>query len=146
METILISLTAITINIALAAFTNNAYSARHSLSGSVFGSQSGQMFGLKYLSASLFLLTSFLCSSMGVGCLIDANILINSSDEFSSPGYAEMIMERGFMLGVVGNRMLWTALPLLSWMLGPVSFMVSSVALVWGFYQLDFGLRLPVSE
>ncbi|KAJ9694194.1 hypothetical protein PVL29_009933 [Vitis rotundifolia] len=146
LETVLIAMTAITINTALAALINNAYSASHSLSGTFFGSQSGLMFHLKYVSASLFLLASFLCSSMGVGCLIDATILINASGEFSSPGYAEMIMERGFMFALVGNRMLCMAFPLLSWMLGPVSLVVSSVALVCGLYELDFGSNCTISK
>ena len=146
-ETVLIALTAIAINTALAALINNAYSASHSLiSGTFFGSQSGPIFYLKYVSASLFLLASFFCSSMGVGCLIDASILINASGEFSSPGYAEMIMERGFMFALVGNRMLYMAFPLLSWMLGPVCLVVSSVALVCGLYELDFGSNCAISK
>lgn len=139
METLLISLIAIIIINVLAALNNNAYSARRILSGTFFGLQSGLTFQVKYASASLCLLASFLCSSMGFGCLIDANILINAWGEFPSPGYAEKIMETGFMLGVVGNRMLYMAFPLLAWMLGPVFFLVSSVTLVLVLYELDFG-------
>ncbi|KAA8517551.1 hypothetical protein F0562_017819 [Nyssa sinensis] len=76
--------------------------------------------------------------SMALGCLIDANFLINATAEFSSPGYTETVLERGFMLAVVGNRVLCITFTLLLWMFGPVPVVVSSVALIWGLYELDF--------
>ncbi|KAJ6739718.1 hypothetical protein OIU74_004475 [Salix koriyanagi] len=141
MTTILTATIAIIINIALAALTNNTYQASHLLSGSsFFGSQSGRLYVLKFGSASLSLLVSFLCSSMGLAFLIDANFLINaSSREFSSsPTYTQTVFERGFMLGLVGNRVLCVTFPLVMWIFGPVPVALSSVALVRVLHGFDF--------
>ncbi|KAJ6395200.1 hypothetical protein OIU77_020460 [Salix suchowensis] len=119
MTTILTATIAIIINIALAALTNNTYQAR---------------------SASFSLLVSFLCSSMGLAFLIDANFLINaSSREFSSsPTYTQTVFERGFMLALVGNRVLCVTFPLVMWIFGPVPVALSSVALVRVLHGFDF--------
>ncbi|TXG57513.1 hypothetical protein EZV62_015342 [Acer yangbiense] len=141
MATILTASIAILVNQALAALINNVYNASNNLFNSaIFGSKWDRIFALKYGTASLFLLASFFCSSMGLGYLIDANFLINASGEFtSSPAaYTQIIFERGFMLALVGNRVLCMAFPLLLWMFGPLPVILSSVALVWGFYELDF--------
>ncbi|CAK7343546.1 unnamed protein product [Dovyalis caffra] len=149
MTTILTAIIAILINLALAALTNNTYKASHLLNGSAFfGSQSGKLYVLKFGSASLFLLVSFLCSSMGLAFLIDANFLINAgSREFSSsPTYTQTVFERGFMLALMGNRVLCITFPLVIWMFGPVPVALSSVALVWVLYGLDFSGKSICSE
>ncbi|KAK6943366.1 Protein of unknown function DUF599 [Dillenia turbinata] len=140
MTTILMASIAIMIDLILAALTNNSYNASHLLKSSFFGSQVSRITILKYGSASLFLIISFMCSSMSVGCLVDANFLINaaSEHEFSQPGIVQIIFERGFLLAVVGNRMLCMAFPLLVWLYSPVMVILSSVALVLGLYHLDF--------
>ncbi|KAK2658010.1 hypothetical protein Ddye_011062 [Dipteronia dyeriana] len=141
MATILTAAIAILVNMALAALINNAYNESNNLFNSaIFGSKSDWIFALKYGTASLFLLVSFFCSAMGLGYLIDANFLINASGEFTSSAaaYTQIIFERGFMLALVGNRVLCMAFPLLLWMFGPLPVILSSVALVWGLYELDF--------
>ncbi|BFG36619.1 hypothetical protein CerSpe_228930 [Prunus speciosa] len=81
----------------------------------------------EYGSAALSLAVSFLCSSMAIGFLIDANFLINASGdhEFTSSGHIRTIFEKGFILALVSNRMLCITFPMLLWM-------------VWGLYGLDF--------
>ncbi|OMO53861.1 hypothetical protein CCACVL1_28279 [Corchorus capsularis] len=149
MATILTASIAIMINLALAALTNNAFNAGARLFNSeIFGSQSGKMYSLKYGSASLLLLVSFLCSSMALAFLIDANFLINASSaradgdhkelSFSSRAYTQEIFERGFGLALIGNRVLCVTFPMLLWMFGPLPVALSSAALVWGLYGLDF--------
>jgi hypothetical protein len=143
MATILTASIAILVNVALAALSNNAYGAAHLLNNPIFGSQSGRILALKFGSASLLLLLSFLCSSMSVGFLIDANFLINASGDFSSsPGHTHAVFERGFTLALIGNRVLCITFPLLLWMLGPVLVALSSVGLVWALYELDFSGKL----
>ncbi|KAI3472561.1 hypothetical protein Pfo_029219 [Paulownia fortunei] len=140
MYTILTATITIIVTLSLAALTNNAFNANRLFSSSdLFGSQSGRIMVLKYGSASLFLVASFLCSSMAVGYLVDANFLINAIGEFSpADGYTDAVVERGFTLAVVGNRVLCIAFPLLLWMFGPLPVALSSLALVWGLYELDF--------
>ncbi|KAL0450899.1 UNVERIFIED_CONTAM: hypothetical protein Slati_1646300 [Sesamum latifolium] len=142
MYTILIASITILITLALAALTNNAFNANRLLTTTAFfGSQSPRIMVLKYASASIFLVISFFCSSMAVGYLVDANFLINAIGEFSpaSAGvYTEAVVERGFTLAVVGNRVLCVAFPLLLWMFGPMPVALSSLGLVLGLYHLDF--------
>lgn len=141
MLTILTATVTALITVALAALTNNAMSVNNLLSKSdLFGSQSARIMVLKFGSAAIFLVGSFLCSSMAVGCLIDANYLINAIGEFTSTpaGYTEVVFERGFMLAVVGNRVLCIAFPLLMWLFGPLPVAISSIGLVWALYGLDF--------
>ncbi|KAG6643583.1 uncharacterized protein LOC122277317 [Carya illinoinensis] len=143
MATTLTASIAILVNMALAALVNNAFKASgHLLTNPIFGSQSGRIVVVKFGSASLLLLVSFLCSSMSIGYLIDANILINACGEFSSPGHTQTIFERGFMLALIGNRVLYITFPLMLWLLGPVLVALSSVALIWVLYELDFSGKL----
>ncbi|KAL3826199.1 hypothetical protein ACJIZ3_022228 [Penstemon smallii] len=141
MFTILIATVTIIITISLAALTNNAFNANRLLgSSALFGSQSGRIMVLKFGSAFIFLVGSFLCSSMAVGYLVDANFLVNAigGGEFFSYMYTEAVVERGFTLAVVGNRVLCIAFPLLFWVFGPLPVAFSSLALVWALYDLDY--------
>ncbi|GFP87409.1 hypothetical protein PHJA_000884600 [Phtheirospermum japonicum] len=140
MFTILIATITIIVTLSVAALANNAFNASRLLTAAdLFGSQSGRIMVLKYGSASIFLVGSFLCSSMAVGYLVEANFLINAIGEFSPVGdFTEAVVERGFTLAVVGNRVLCIAFPLLLWMFGPLPVAISSLALVWALYGLDF--------
>ncbi|KAK7340058.1 hypothetical protein VNO77_20750 [Canavalia gladiata] len=138
METILTASITILVNLGLAALSNNAYKASHLFSSGVFGSKSDKIFVLKYGLASICLVISFIFSSMAIGHLIDANFLMNSYGEFLSGGYTQTILERGFTLALVGNRVLCVALPLMLWMLGPVPVLLASLALVFVLHEFDF--------
>lgn len=143
MEAILTATVTILITIALAALANNAYKASDLLATtSFFGSQTGRIIVLKYGSASVFLLTSFLCSSIAISYLVDANFLINASGELLSRGHTKNVLERGFLMGVVGSRLLCISLPLLLWLIGPVLVLISSLAMLWVLYGLDYATKL----
>lgn len=140
MDTILAATVTILIILSLGALISNTYHANHLFNPIIFGSQSRKILMLKYGSASIFLLFSFLCSSLALGYLVDANFLINALGEFSSSrDYTRRIFERGYMLAMVGNRVLCITLPLLLWMLGPVPVVLAALGLVRGLYELDFG-------
>ncbi|XP_060674503.1 uncharacterized protein LOC132804309 [Ziziphus jujuba] len=142
MVIILTASIAIIFNISLAALTNNAYNASHVFNLELFGSISGATFALKFGSASVLLLSSFMCSSMAVAYLIDAVFLINASVEFTYAGHTKKVLETGNTLALIGNRLLCIAFPMVLWMFGPVPVAVSSVALVWWFYELDFAAKI----
>lgn len=146
MATTLTASITILVVISLAALINNAYSATHIFSSAIFGSQSTRIFALKYGSAALALSISFLCSSMAIAFLIDANFLINAAGDheecWSCPGHTRSIFEKGFVLALISNRMLCITFPMLLWMLGPIPVCLSSMALVWGLYGLDFAGKL----
>lgn len=136
MRTIFSSTISILLNISLAALLNNTYNAAHifNITNPIFGSQSGAILVMKFGSASFCLLSSFFCSSMAVGFLLDANFMVNSGGCFPT----ERLLERGYMLCVVGNRFLCMAFPMLFWMFGPLFVVFSSLGLVWFLNGLDF--------
>lgn len=132
---------AILLNTALAALTNNSYNASLFLKTTVFfGSKSKEIFALKYGSASFILLSSFFCSSLALAFFMDANFLLTAlSFEYSSSfTFSKTVLERGNLLALIGNRLLWVTFPLLLWMFGPLPVILSSSALVWWLYELDF--------
>lgn len=141
MVTILSGTISILVYLALAALINNAFNASGLFSSPFFGSTSSKIVALKYGSASLFVAASFLCSSLAVGFLVDANYLINASSPSCSDHYNHAVFERGFMLAIFGNRLLCFTIPILMWMFGPVAVALSSGALVWVLYELDFTRR-----
>lgn len=146
MATILTATITILVNMALAALNNNAFNASHLFSSGIFGSKSDKIFLLKYGSASICLLISFLCSSMAIGFLIDANFLMNAYGECLNGGYTQSILEKGFTLAFVGNRVFCVAIPLMLWMLGPVLVFLASLALVFLLHEFDFVPKFPHSH
>ena len=94
--------------------------------------------------AVLWVLDSFFFRIMGLGFLVDSNFLINIAfDEYSpSPTHSQIVFKRGFLLAFIGTRVLSITFPLLLWLLGPVVIGLSSIALVWGLYELDFHGKL----
>lgn len=143
MTTILTATITILVNMALAALNNNAFNASHLFSSGFFGSKSDTIFLLKYGSPSICLLISFLCSSMAIGFLIDANFLMNAYGDFLSGGYTQSVLEKGFTLAFVGNRVFCLAIPLMLWMLGPVLVFLASIALVCLLHEFDYVPKLP---
>ncbi|KAL2899794.1 Acetylglutamate kinase chloroplastic [Bienertia sinuspersici] len=139
MESILTGTITMLITIALGALANSAYRATSLFETTpFFGSQTFRIIVLKYGSAAVFLLASFLCSTIAVSFLVDANYLINASGEFLSFGHTKKVLERGFLMGVAGTRMLCISLPLLLWLIGPVIVLISSLAMLWVLYGLDY--------
>ncbi|XP_019459164.1 PREDICTED: uncharacterized protein LOC109359096 [Lupinus angustifolius] len=145
MATIFTATITILVNMAMAAMTNNTYNVSHSLFKSAFfGSKSDKIIVLKYGTASLCLIISFLCSSMAIGYLIDANFLMNSCGELLlCNGYTQIILERGFTLAFIGNRVLCVVIPFMLWMLGPVPVLLASLVLVFVLHEFDFVCKLP---
>lgn len=156
MVTILTASIAILIFLSLAAITNNAFQASHLFTNAndiFFGSQNATIFVLKYASASLLLAASFFFSSLSVSYLMDANFLINAivkktegdcdcgygmTGTASFREYTRLVLERGFFMAMVGNRVMCVSVPLLLWMFGPLPVFASSLGLVWVLYQFDF--------
>ncbi|GAB2255251.1 hypothetical protein Droror1_Dr00009029 [Drosera rotundifolia] len=140
MATILTATITIIVTLSMAALASSTYNATTSFVSlsPIFVPQSGSLIAFKYGSISVFLLFSFLCSSLAVGFFVDANFLINASAEIPSRDHVGRILEQGFLLAVAGNRLLCIAFPLILWLLGPVQAAVSSAVVVFGLYHLDF--------
>lgn len=52
--------------------------------------------------------------------------------------YVAELLERGFVLNTVGNRLFYAALPLMLWIFGPILVFLCSVVMVPLLYNLDF--------
>lgn len=145
MGSILSATVSILINTALAALTNNAYRSRYLSEHRIFGSQGDRIILVKFAMVSFLLLTSFFFNSIAIGSIIEANFLINVSGETFNY-VAERLLKRGWFLGSVGNRVLFSAGPFLIWLFGPVPLALSSAVLIGFFYSVDFdcsGARSP---
>ncbi|KAF4402272.1 hypothetical protein G4B88_003193 [Cannabis sativa] len=132
---------AILVNTALAALSNNSYKASHLHNHALLGSKSYEIVAIKYASTSFILLSSFFCSSSALALFMDANYSITAfsfDHDSTSFTFPKVILERGNLLALIGNRLLWLSFPLLLWMLGPLPLIFSSAAMIWWLYDLDF--------
>ncbi|KAF5743408.1 hypothetical protein HS088_TW09G01477 [Tripterygium wilfordii] len=152
MGSTLMATTSILLSAGLAALISSTYSVKKPLEDAVYGAHGEFMVALKYVTILTIFLFSFLCHSLSIRFINQVNILINvphqeydSSSETTTsfivtPDYVNELLEKGFMLNTVGNRLFYAALPLLVWIFGPVLVFLCSLTLVPVLYNLDFVL------
>ncbi|CAL1352949.1 unnamed protein product [Linum trigynum] len=149
MGSTLMATTSILLSAGLAAIISSTYSVKRPLNDSVFGAHGDFMVALKYVTILTIFLFSFFCHSLSIRFVNQVNLLINSpqnpaADEEGAvagvitPEYVGDLLEKGFVLNTVGNRLFYAALPLLLWIFGPVLVFLCSVAMVPILYNLDF--------
>ncbi|KAI4380209.1 hypothetical protein MLD38_006427 [Melastoma candidum] len=140
----LMATTSILLCSALAAVLSSTYSIKKPLNEAIYGAHGEFALALKYVTLLVMFLFSFLCHSLSIRFINQVNILINSPQVevyqgFTlTPEYVADILERGFILNTVGNRIFYVAMPLLLWIFGPVLVFFCSVTLVPVLYNLDF--------
>ncbi|URE14971.1 hypothetical protein MUK42_11783 [Musa troglodytarum] len=142
MGSTLMATTSILLCSGLAAVISSTYSVKKPLNDSVFGAHGEFMVSLKYVTVLLIFLFAFLCYSLSIRFVNQANFLVNVAcgpdDECPvTPDYVCDLLEKGFMLNTVGNRLFYAALPILLWIFGPVLVVFSSVTMVLILYNLD---------
>lgn len=142
MGSTLMATTSILLCSGLAAVISSTYSVKKPLNDTLYGAHGEFMVALKYVSLLVFFLFSFMCHSLAIRFINQVNFLINTpqDDTMSSvvtPEYISELLEKGFMLNTVGNRLFYSALPILLWIFGPVLVFLCSVSLVPVFYNLD---------
>ncbi|KAK4756655.1 hypothetical protein SAY87_006782 [Trapa incisa] len=155
MGSTLMATTSILLCTGLAAVISSTYSVKKPVNDAVYGAHGELMVALKYVTLLTIFLASFICHSLSIRFINQVNILINSPDSGSdsessvpdtettgdnpaTPDYVAELLERGFMLNTIGNRLFYAALPLLLWIFGPVLAFLCSVSLVPVLYNLDF--------
>lgn len=140
----LMATTSILLCSGLAAILSSTYSIKKPLNDTVYGAHGEFMEALKYVTLLTIFLFSFFCHSLSIRFINQVNILINTPQEdeesLVTPEYVSEILERGFLLNTAGNRLFYTALPLLLWIFGPVLVLLCSLAMVPLLYNLDFVL------
>nr|AFK33773.1 unknown [Medicago truncatula] len=137
----LMATTSILLCSGLAAVISSTYSVKKPLNDAIYGAHGEFMVALKYVSLLTIFLFSFFCHSLSIGFINQVNILINTPQDPMSlvtPEYIFEILEKGFILNAVGNRLFYAGLPLLLWIFGPVMVFLCSLAMVPVLYNLDF--------
>nr|CAD1824756.1 unnamed protein product [Ananas comosus var. bracteatus] len=147
MGSTLMGTTSILLCSGLAAVISSTYSVKKPLfNDTVFGAHGEFMISLKYVTLLLFFLFAFLCYSLSIRFLNQVNFLINvTASALSgldaaaglSQDYVCDLLEKGFALNTVGNRLFYAALPLLLWIFGPVLAFLGSLIMVPILYNLD---------
>lgn len=144
MGSTLMATTSILLCCGLAAIISSTYSIKKPLNDSVYGGHGEFMIALKYVTLLVIFLFSFMCHSLSIRFINQVNFLINCPRDPDSqaasivtPEYISDLLEKGFTLNTVGNRLFYAALPLLLWILGPVLVFLCSVSLVPVLYNLD---------
>lgn len=148
MGSTLMATTSILLCAGLAAVISSTYAVKKPLSDAIYGAHGEFMVALKYVTILIFFLFSFFSHSLSIRFINQVNILINTP--FPPEDLEEMMMmitpeeyvaellERGFVLNTVGNRLFYAALPLMLWIFGPVLVFLCSVMMVPLLYNLDF--------
>ncbi|KAL6207714.1 hypothetical protein ACLB2K_018668 [Fragaria x ananassa] len=146
MGSTLMATTSILLCSGLAAVISSTYSVKKPLNDAVYGAHGEFMVALKYVTLLTIFLFSFMCHSLSIRFINQVNILINSPQDPTSPvtpEYVSELLEKGYILNTVGNRLFYAALPLMLWIFGPVLVFLCSITLVPMLYNLDFVLRSP---
>jgi uncharacterized membrane protein len=152
MGSTLMATTAILFCTGIAAILSSTYTVKKPLSDTVFGAHGEYMMALKYVALLLAFLFAFLCHSLGICFLNQASFLINTSGCLDGPSgegglligglpsardYIAEVLERGFTLNLVGNRLFYAGVPLLLWIFGPLLAFLSALVMIPILYNLD---------
>ncbi|KAJ4899090.1 hypothetical protein Rs2_13041 [Raphanus sativus] len=148
MGSTLMATTSILLSAGLAAVISSTYAVKKPLNDAVYGAHGEFMVALKYVTILTIFLFSFFSHSLSIRFINQVNILINTpfppeelEDEemmITQEEYVGELLERGFVLNTVGNRLFYAALPLMLWIFGPVLVFLCSVMMVPLLYNLDF--------
>lgn len=143
MGTTLMATTTILLTAALAAVLSSTYSIKKPMSDTVYGGHGERMLAIKYVTILFFFLFTFLCYTLSVRFISQVNFLINvpcGGNDASdlTPTHVCDLMSKASALNIVGNRLFYTSLPLLMWIIGPVLVFLCSFLVIPILYNLDF--------
>lgn len=141
MGSTLMATTSILLSAGLAAVVSSTYSVKKPLDDVVYGAHSEFMVALKYVTLLTIFLFSFFCHSQSIRFLNQLAIVACTPQDamsLATPEYLTENLEKGIILNTVGNRIFYSALPLLLWIVGPVLVFLCYIAMLPVFYNLDF--------
>lgn len=145
MGSTLMATTSILLCAGLAAVISSTYSVKKPLNDAVYGAHGEFMMALKYVTLLTIFLFSFFCHSLSIRFLNQVSYLICSPVDTSmslvTQEYLCDLLEKGSILNTIGNRLFYSALPLVLWIFGPVLVFLSFVTMVPVLYNLDFVCR-----
>lgn len=143
MGSTLMATTSILLSSGLAAVISSTYSVKKPVNDTVYGAHGEFMVALKYVTLLLIFLFSFICHSLSIRFVNQVNFLINcpqglpTCNDMITSEYISDLLERSFTLNTVGNRLFYSALPVVLWIFGPVLVFLCSLTLVPVLYNLD---------
>ena len=152
MGSTLMATTSILLSSGLAAILSSTYSVKKPLADSVFGAHGEFMVALKYVALLALFLSAFFCYSLSIRFLNLVNLLINapvphhdhdedgeesSASSLVTPDYSCDLLEKGWVLNSIGNRLFYATMPLLLWIFGPVLVFLCSLSMIPVLYHLD---------
>ncbi|KAI9097721.1 hypothetical protein K1719_025492 [Acacia pycnantha] len=141
MGSTLMATTSVLLCTGLAAVISSTYSMKKPLNDAVYGAHGEFMVALKYVTLLALFIFSFFCHSLSIRLINQVNILVNAPQDATSlvtASYIHLILERGFTLNTVGNRIFYAALPLLLWIFGPLLVFLCTLTMIPVLYNLDF--------
>lgn len=141
MGSTLMATTSILLSVGLGAVISSTYSVKKSLNDTVYGAHGEFMVSLKYMTILIIFIFSFFSHTLSIKFLNQVCVLVCTPQDTKSmitPQYLTELLEKGSVLNTVGNRLLYSALPLLLWIVGPVPVFFCSVAMVIVLYNIDF--------
>ncbi|XP_028756513.1 uncharacterized protein LOC114715789 [Neltuma alba] len=141
MASTLMATTSILLSAGLGAVISSTYGVKKPLNDVVYGAHGEFMLSLKYVTILTIFLFSFFCHTLSIRFLNQICVLVAIPQDLNSmmtPQYLTELLERGVILNTAGNRLFYSALPLLLWIFGPVLVFLCSMAMIPVLYNLDF--------
>lgn len=129
----LMATTSILLSSALAAVLSSSYSIKKPMKEAVmYGGRGDVMMGVKYVTVLVFFLLAFLFYCLSAKSINQVCFLINVRCDAggATSSYVCDLMEKMSLLHLIGDRLVYTALPLLTWIFGPVMVFACSVFVV----------------
>ncbi|XP_076937252.1 uncharacterized protein LOC143604718, partial [Bidens hawaiensis] len=124
----------------LAAVISSSYSVKKPLNNAIYGAHGQYMVALKYVTLLVLFLSSFMCHSLSIRFVVQVNYLINCPEDSTIVTwmYVAELLEKSFTHSMIGNRIFYTALPIMLWNFGPVLVLLCTSTMVSVLYNLDF--------
>lgn len=129
----------------LAAIISSTYNVNEPLLNAVYGAHGDIVVVLKYASILFVFLMAFLFYSLSINVMNQVVFLINTPhitenedvDSSVTADYLCSLLEKGFALQIVGNRIFYAGLPLLLWIFEPMLVFFCSLLMVSILYNMD---------
>ncbi|XP_024996821.1 uncharacterized protein LOC112529697 [Cynara cardunculus var. scolymus] len=139
MGSTLMATTSILLCSGLAAVISSTYSVKKPLNDTIYGAHGEFMVSLKYVTLLVLFLFSFMCHSLSIRFISQVNYLINCSQDSTvvTSTYVSELLEKSSALNAIGNRIFYSALPVVLWIFGPVLVFLCSLTMVPVLYNLD---------
>ncbi|XP_054784558.1 uncharacterized protein LOC129291272 [Prosopis cineraria] len=142
----LMATTSIVLSAGLATVISSIYSVKKPLNDAVYGTDEHNEYlsSLKYVIILTFFIFSFFCHCLSIRMFSQLSTLICTPRDdvvvasLVTPNYLTDLLEKGSLLNTVGNRLFYSALPLLLWIFGPILVFLCNIAILSVLYNLDF--------